>query len=164
MSLNLSVETLWIIILPIHTSLWLPGSRHKEGEVKPTQDKLQTATYQVYGAAHDGPHNSRNCACCGGFDRADPAVGVDVTRGLDDGVGAEPDSIHEELIEQSGDQSFLQAGQSVHFADSIESVENVAIVNLISAPAPELSLQLHPRFDDLQRVGEQTRSARRHST
>lgn len=124
---------------------------------------LQMSLHQVYGAAHHGSHHSGHRSGYGGFDRADPAVGVDVTGGLDDGVRAEPDSIHEELVEESGHQSFLQTGQSVHFADGVESVKHVAVVDLVGAAALQLSLQLHPRLDHLQRVGEQTGPAGRRS-
>lgn len=120
-------------------------------------------TYQVYGAAHDGSHHPGHGASNGAFDAADPSVCVDVTRGLDDGVRAQAHPIHKKLIHKSGHESFLQRGQSVHFADGIEGVEDVAIVDLVGASALELALELHPSFDHLQRVGEQARAARRHS-
>lgn len=120
-------------------------------------------TYQVYGAAHDGSHHPGHGAGNGAFDAADPSVSVDVTRGLDDGVRAQAHTIHKKLIHQSGHEAFLQSGQSVHFADGVEGVEDVAIVDLVGAPALEFTLELHPRFDNLQRVGEQTRAARRNS-
>lgn len=137
------------------------------GESRPPGGQSQicdTSTYQVYGAAHDGSHHSGDGAGDGAFDAAHPSVGVDVTRGLDDGVRAQAHPVHKELIHQSGREPFLQRGQSVHFADGIEGVEDVAIVDLVGASALELALELHPSFDNLQRVREQTRAARRHST
>lgn len=120
-------------------------------------------TYQVYGAAHDGSHHPGYRAGDGAFDAAHTSVRVDVTRGLDDGVRAQAHPIHEKLVHQSGRETFLQSGQSVHFADGVEGVEDVAIVDLVGAAALQLALELHPSFDHLQRVGEETRAARRHS-
>lgn len=119
-------------------------------------------TNQVYRAAHDSPHHSSHSPRQRGLHPAHPAVGVDVTRWLDDGVGAEPDSIHKKLIIKRRDQSLLEAEQPVHFPDGVKSVEHIAVVHTVGAPTLQLSLQLHPSFDDLQRVGEEAGSARRH--
>lgn len=132
----------------------------REGKAK---SDVQTITYQVYGAAHDGSHHPGHGAGHRAFEAADPPVRVDVTGGLDDGVRAQTNPIHKELIEQPGHESFLQGGQSVHFADGVEGVEDVAVVDPVGASALELSLELHASLDNLQRVGEQTRTARRHS-
>lgn len=139
-----------------------PWGVQASGRARQSQT-CKTVTYQVYGAAHDGSHHPGHGAGYRAFDAADPSVCVDVTGGLDDGVRAQTHPIHKKLIHQSGRESFLQGGKSVHFADGVEGVEDVAIVDLVGASALELALELHSSFDNLQGVGEQTRATRRHS-
>ena len=101
---------------------------------------MSSQTHQVHGAAHDSSHHSGHGPCYRGLERVDSPVRVDVTGGLDDGVRAEPHSIHKKLIDEPGHQTLLQAGQAVHFPDGVKSVKHVTVVDLVGAAALELSL------------------------
>lgn len=57
------------------------------------------ATDQIYGAAHHGSHHSSHWPSYGALRRADPSICVDVPGRLDDGVRAQPNSIHEKLVD-----------------------------------------------------------------
>lgn len=132
-----------------------PTPSLEQGSALKARDK--TLSHHVDGAPQVGSHDPSHGPSCRASGRAEAAVScMQVAPSLRQPIGAQPNAIHQELIQEGRGQALLQGSQAVHLADGEESMEDISVVPLVGAGGLQLSLQLHSSLHHFQGVCKYT--------